>query len=524
MRLRKLWLGNIYNLKQLTVPFDETRPIHAPLSIRFFCGANGSGKSHALEAVGLIFSHLASGVPIDQPFDLEYELGDRIIRVSNRRDTPNGISEKDTLPDLGVAISVRSRDSRPEDAQFLIGKSASDDILPDLIIGYSTGPTSGMRWALDQSVERWVKDEIGAISIEEQSKTGRREELLAELHQRMARHLDTPRALCLRAEEAEYAALALLAYPFDDMDDETKRLRRRILETVGLEQTTPLPSFAFHIVRGNLDGLNEQRQQRLREVIARATARRERLAATAEGPDDRSELSAIFDASPQRDQALRGLAPTPLAFFEMVLAWRRQGALRGISMLLNRHDRRGLLPSEALSDGEFLYLGRYALLFMIRSKRECLVLLDEPETHFNDRWKVELVHDICEFLGRAPPISTREEPITHEVLIATHSALTLTDADPRQVYVFGQGAQSATTSTARTGVMLTFGASVSEISRQIFLAPNAVGTYADKKLRQVIAGGSAEEVQRFLDEIAGIGVYRFYLAERLRTEAEEPTR
>ena len=60
MRLRRLWLDNFHNLKDVEIIFDDSPSMYGSTSIRFFVGLNGSGKSNALEAIGLIFSHLAA--------------------------------------------------------------------------------------------------------------------------------------------------------------------------------------------------------------------------------------------------------------------------------------------------------------------------------------------------------------------------------------------------------------------------------------------------------------------------------
>src|SRR5207247_651741 len=49
-----------------------------------------------------------------------------------------------------------------------------------------------------------------------------------------------------------------------------------------------------------------------------------------------------------------------------------------------------LLLLNWLSDGEQSFLGRMCL-FSLLGKTESLILLDEPEVHFNDYWKRQIV-------------------------------------------------------------------------------------------------------------------------------------
>ncbi|HRE19020.1 MAG TPA: AAA family ATPase, partial [Rhodocyclaceae bacterium] len=51
----------------------------------------------------------------------------------------------------------------------------------------------------------------------------------------------------------------------------------------------------------------------------------------------------------------------------------------------------GVLRYEELSDGEQMLLGRMALFHLLQGQQDALLLLDEPETHFNDKWKREII-------------------------------------------------------------------------------------------------------------------------------------
>ena len=50
----------------------------------------------------------------------------------------------------------------------------------------------------------------------------------------------------------------------------------------------------------------------------------------------------------------------------------------------------GVFLLDWLSDGERAFLGRMALLAML-DMQDSLIILDEPEVHFNDYWKREVV-------------------------------------------------------------------------------------------------------------------------------------
>ena len=77
----------------------------------------------------------------------------------------------------------------------------------------------------------------------------------------------------------------------------------------------------------------------------------------------------------------------------------------------------GVLRYEELSDGEQMVLGRMALFHLLQGQQDALLLLDEPETHFNDKWKREIVDIIDDAIGHT----------SNDVLISTHSAIVLSD-------------------------------------------------------------------------------------------------
>ncbi|MFD2013402.1 AAA family ATPase [Acinetobacter vivianii] len=77
----------------------------------------------------------------------------------------------------------------------------------------------------------------------------------------------------------------------------------------------------------------------------------------------------------------------------------------------------GVLRYEELSDGEQMVLGRMALFHLLQGQQDALLLLDEPETHFNDKWKREIVDIIDDAIGHT----------NNDILISTHSAIVLSD-------------------------------------------------------------------------------------------------
>jgi hypothetical protein len=89
----------------------------------------------------------------------------------------------------------------------------------------------------------------------------------------------------------------------------------------------------------------------------------------------------------------------------------------------------GILRYEELSDGEQMVLGRMALFHLLEGQQDALLLLDEPETHFNDKWKREIVDIIDDAIGNT----------SNDVLISTHSAIVLSDVFNNEIVMVKNG-------------------------------------------------------------------------------------
>ena len=111
--------------------------------------------------------------------------------------------------------------------------------------------------------------------------------------------------------------------------------------------------------------------------------------------------------------------------------WERTGLLEDITLTVKRlHQPESadgepddiIVTYDQLSDGEQMLLGRMGLLFLLRGQDGSLLLLDEPETHFNDVWKREIVEMVDMGLLN-PPMPTLSFPPTRASPSQTPSPL-----------------------------------------------------------------------------------------------------
>lgn len=160
-----------------------------------------------------------------------------------------------------------------------------------------------------------------------------------------------------------------------------------------------------------------------------------------------------------------------------------------------------LLLFEWMSDGERSFLGRMAMLAMLQAENS-LILLDEPEVHFNDYWKREIVK----------LIDTVMRGHANHLLIVSHSSIGLSDVSSAQVTVVSRGEDGFTLTHPPT--IKTFGTDPSEIMIIVFRTGLSTGAYATQLLESAVESGDREEIVDFLESV-GPGMWLFRLQRRL---------
>ncbi|EFA4190786.1 restriction system-associated AAA family ATPase, partial [Escherichia coli O128:H42] len=83
-----------------------------------------------------------------------------------------------------------------------------------------------------------------------------------------------------------------------------------------------------------------------------------------------------------------------------------------------------------LSDGEHQLLHSLGLCVLFRDTN-CLLLLDEPETHFNPNWRAS-------FITRLRQCLPDQQDVGQEMLITTHTPFLISDSKPDKVLVFSK--------------------------------------------------------------------------------------
>lgn len=219
-------------------------------------------------------------------------------------------------------------------------------------------------------------------------------------------------------------------------------------------------------------------------------------------------IAGSSDTEGGQASALSGASPGPTAFdlFRQLAHWQDDGLLLDISMTVQKRHTDDLLLYDWLSDGEKVFLGRMALFHLLKGQGDALILLDEPETHFNDKWKREIVAMIDDALGND----------RSDVIISTHSSITLSDVTNEEIELLRRKAGRTVADDVRS---LTFGAEPGEIMVHLWNAEDSIGErsrkYLDDLLEKNWTVADIEQLEQILGVIAA-GFHRSELRSILR--------
>lgn len=141
-----------------------------------------------------------------------------------------------------------------------------------------------------------------------------------------------------------------------------------------------------------------------------------------------------------------------------------------------------------LSDGEHQLLHSLGLCLLFCNTNS-LILLDEPETHFNPNWR-------SNFISRLRQCMLGNGEFAQEMLITTHTPFLISDSKPDKVLVFSKDKTSGEVSISHPDYN-TLGASINKITMRTFGKRETIGGHAQTLLEELRArfeqGGENKE-------------------------------
>ena len=162
-----------------------------------------------------------------------------------------------------------------------------------------------------------------------------------------------------------------------------------------------------------------------------------------------------------------------------------QNVFHFLDYLILKHVEGEPKPIELLlrnfSDGEHQFLHTMGICLMLKD-RSSLLLLDEPETHFNPGWRAKFIKVLNDSIKAGGGNNMMKE-----ILLSSHSPFIISDCMPNNVIVFEKDETTGSISakTANELNIRTFGTSIEEISDKIFKYDQSIGELSNFELEKI---------------------------------------
>ena len=375
MRLKSVWISEYKNLRNFTLTFDGDS------FLDIFVGKNGTGKSNFFEALVEIFNFVFASAKrrseISFDFDILYEIDDDDVRV--RRE--------------GGQMQVNGTNR----------SKIADALTPDNVIIYYSGHSGTITSTVDQYARayarrnrKWTGEEAREfISIGAEYKEMLLSILLMQPNNCAARHY-----ICQKLGievTSETATLRLSPPRFKHSDVEVGDVASFLWGAEG--QSLVFVERLLNCVRGEFtrDSIYDRGQDRYTIRINLELFREEFTDASSSG------LFRQFDN-------LKTL-----------------GMFEGLSIPIGLGDGRPILVGD-FSDGQFQSIYIFAVTEFFKD-RNCITLLDEPDSFLHPEWQFS-------FLKQVEDIAATEAAQTNHVLLSSHSASTIVEANEPQIRLF----------------------------------------------------------------------------------------
>lgn len=536
-------------LLNLTIQ-DEFRSLHKGFSIDFhknldamdtfqpfcFAGLNGSGKSNVLEALASIFYHLEFCVSKFRPnsFDKHFKRHistpdaykvEYLIGRNNQRayTLPNfyrviitkknsAKKEEDNEPKMFIQeypfndsvekkeISLKPSKNNEEAAE---GKS----YLPDLVVAYSSGENETLSLP-------FIKNRL--INFDKYCEDYKKDIVF-----------DEPESSLIFIDEGMSQAVLLAALLFED--DKTLKPLKKELGILKLQ------SFTIHLNNQRLSQEIEITEKPLLFHIESILEQLKKCASSwytqpkdilGEGGKIHSVTSLDFYVDDATKTAFKTHFSTSFElfrFFQVLYelnsnivsesikeevysskGFYTKGKLpvaapidtvfhfldyKILKKIKGKKEPKALLLRE-FSDGEQQFLHTIGICLMLKERRT-LLLLDEPETHFNPAWRAKFIKILNDSIEagqlRNLPNGDFNLHLLKDVILTSHSPFIISDCMPNNVVFFDRHKETelVEAKSAKEMDIKTFGMSVETILDELFNYNQSIGDWSNETLLEI---------------------------------------
>jgi restriction system-associated AAA family ATPase len=179
------------------------------------------------------------------------------------------------------------------------------------------------------------------------------------------------------------------------------------------------------------------------------------------------------------------------------------------NFLILKKDSHEKLPETRLlkefSDGEHQFIHTMGICMMLKERR-ALLLLDEPETHFNPAWRAKFIKILNDSIAASAPIPVKKMVtgkvevdllpaidnldyyVQKDIILTSHSPFIISDCLPDNVVLFEKdedGKISAKKVSELDSSFNTFGTSVELILDKLFHYDQSIGDLSNSELENI---------------------------------------
>lgn len=171
------------------------------------------------------------------------------------------------------------------------------------------------------------------------------------------------------------------------------------------------------------------------------------------------------------------------------------------------------------SDGEHQFIHTMAICLLLKDS-DSLILLDEPETHFNPSWRSNFVSVLNESLRKGSSYmghDIRYDNFLKEVLITSHSPFIISDCLPKHVIIMKKDKEGKTIAlNAVEEKIQTYGTSVGILTAEIFGQEDSIGMRAYQEMKEIGKKKDKPEAIRIINAHFGESLEKLSIISQLK--------
>ncbi|MCJ0743631.1 restriction system-associated AAA family ATPase [Pedobacter sp. CYS-01] len=155
------------------------------------------------------------------------------------------------------------------------------------------------------------------------------------------------------------------------------------------------------------------------------------------------------------------------------------------------------------SDGEHQLLHTMGICLLLKSKR-ALLLLDEPETHFNPSWRAKFIKMLNDSItasnNKTNENSSYNIHYLKDILLTSHSPFVISDCLPNNVLFFDKDQDTNKLKVKKASQLgiNTYGAGVDYILKNIFKT-QMISAQSFEEMKELIKTGSLDQLRNAVD-------------------------